>query len=168
MTGTVDLLKSVNSRIDALFDQGCKTPVTIIHRFRPGQGMNLHNDEPLSGVSFGVVVYLNDNYLGGELVYPSKEEIKALHNDRFKDERVQFNPDKAIAYKPKAGDLICHASNIYHKVQNVEGELDRYAMSAFVKYCTVENCNAQCWNKPSEAVEYDIYGVKRTRDKAVD
>lgn len=81
--------------------------------YRPGTGMGLHRDnvnpDDLINV-FGVVIYLNDNYLGGEIYYP----------------------DIGLSVKPKAGSLVVHPAGLLHGVKEVE-EGVRYMISTFVK-----------------------------------
>ena len=63
-----------------------------------------HNDYDGKDIdSFTLIAYLNDDYLGGELV--------------FKD---------GPALKPKAGSLLIFPSSLYHSVNNVTG--DRYTI----------------------------------------
>lgn len=77
------------------------------------EGMFLHvdNHEWMEGkVFWGVVVYLNDDYVGGELYYP----------------------DYNHSYKPKRKDLVMHVGDIWHGVKEVT-EGVRYAVTVLVR-----------------------------------
>lgn len=82
-----------------------------------GIGMEVHADNPPSlaqGIDtpHGMVLYLNDDYQGGEIYYPNLK----------------------IAIKPKAGSLVIHPGNVYysHGVLPVTSGT-RYATTAFTK-----------------------------------
>jgi hypothetical protein len=77
------------------------------------EGMFLHvdNHDWMEGkVFWGVVVYLNDDYVGGELYYPEYDHY----------------------YKPKRKDLIMHVGDIIHGVKEVT-EGTRYAATVLVR-----------------------------------
>lgn len=89
--------------------------VIAINRFRAGDSMPVHSDkgpyEDNNTILHGVVVYLNDNYEGGEIHYPEKN----------------------IAIKPKKCSLVMHPGNeeYQHGVREViKG--DRYAVTLFI------------------------------------
>ena len=89
--------------------------VRTINRFRSGDSMPVHWDrgpyEENNTVLHGVVVYLNDNYEGGEIYYPEKN----------------------IAIKPKKCSLVMHPGNeeYQHGVREVVNG-DRYAVTLFI------------------------------------
>jgi hypothetical protein len=84
-----------------------------IYRSIPGQEMKTHSDQGL-GVKFkyGIVLYLNDNYSGGEIYYPNVD----------------------VKIKPEACSLVLHpAHEAYrHGVKQVSLGT-RYSMTVFVK-----------------------------------
>jgi hypothetical protein len=89
--------------------------VSTINRFKSGDSMPVHSDrgpdENNNAILHGVVVYLNDNYQGGEIYYPEKN----------------------IAIKPKKCSLVMHPGNeeYQHGVREViKG--DRYAITLFI------------------------------------
>jgi hypothetical protein len=55
---------------------------------------------------YGGVIYLNDDYIGGAIEYPEYH----------------------TSYKPSAGDLVLHTSDVLHGVSKVEGT-ERYAIT---------------------------------------
>jgi hypothetical protein len=74
--------------------------------------MGAHRDNELDDtVLFGVVIYLNDNYEGGEIYYQ----------------------DLNLTIKPKARSMIIHPAGIKHEVLNVKGNHTRYTFSIFVR-----------------------------------
>ncbi len=67
------------------------------------------NDEK---IFYGVVLYYNDDYKGGELNYP----------------------DLKIVHKPTAGSLLLHAGEILHGTLPVQDNVTRYISTMFVKH----------------------------------
>ena len=70
-----------------------------------------HHDSSKGGVIGGIVLYLNDDYTGGEIVYTEKN----------------------ITYKPRAGTMIFHPGSLEYKhgvKKVIEGT--RYVMTGFV------------------------------------
>ena len=97
-------------RLNSIFNEGVVYLDKHVIRLRPFQSMPAHTDEPHNGVLTGIVMYINDNYLGGELNYP------------------EYN----LTYKPKARSLACHPSNYLHEVNQINGN-ERYVITAFVR-----------------------------------
>lgn len=98
------------------------TPTLSFSRMFPGDEMHVHtdtcgDDEATANDDFGtcaiteygVVVYLNDCFSGGEIFYP----------------------DLNLQYKPVAGDLVIHNAMIRHGVKKVEVGT-RYIYSTFL------------------------------------
>ena len=44
--------------------------IKLLLRALPGHSMNIHIDDDSNGCKYGIVGYLNDDYEGGELVFP--------------------------------------------------------------------------------------------------
>ena len=88
--------------------------INIIHRFKPGHLMETHQDRgphyTNNDIMHGFVIYINDDYLGGEIYYPLKD----------------------IAIKPKARSLVIHpgTEEYTHGVAVVEAGL-RYTLTSF-------------------------------------
>jgi hypothetical protein len=92
-------------------------PINYISR-RQGPGLGVHTDEISPNhpqynpyekiITHGFVVYLNDNYSGGEIFYPQKN----------------------ISIKPKARSLVMHPGNkeYEHGVKDVSGSI-RYSLA---------------------------------------
>lgn len=59
--------------------------------------------------TYGIIMYLNDNFTGGEIVYP----------------------DLGVEYFPKPGALLVHRANELHGVNEVHSGV-RYSMTAFM------------------------------------
>lgn len=82
-----------------------------IQRSTNGQGVDAHSDnEGLSSITYGLVLYLNNDYQGGYLVYPSISR----------------------AVKPEVGKLIIHRGDIPHFVSMFNSDGERYFVSAFM------------------------------------
>lgn len=88
--------------------------VNIIHRFKPGHLMEAHQDRgphyTNNDIMHGFVIYINDNYTGGEIRYPNKD----------------------ISIKPNARSLVIHPGTepYTHEVLPVKSGL-RYTLTSF-------------------------------------
>jgi hypothetical protein len=106
---------AIQDRLEDFFENYTKIhQVSHILRARQGEGMGVHRDdvEPPDKVNvFGLVLYLNDDYEGGEIIYP---EIDLEH-------------------KPKAGSLVVHSASLPHGVNEVKNSKVRYVLTSFVK-----------------------------------
>lgn len=82
-----------------------------IHRILPNtNGLSEHRDNFIQKtLKYGLVLYYNDDYLGGELEYP------------------ELN----ISHKPLAGSLLIHDAGLLHKVNEVY-EKTRYMSTFFI------------------------------------
>lgn len=75
-----------------------KKDFITISKLLPGNGMGPHQDnKSINSNHFICMMYLNDNYSGGEIVFP----------------------ESLISYKPEAGDIILYKANIVHMVNPV-------------------------------------------------
>lgn len=103
----------IYQRLIELFDNpGRVNNISAIQRYKPGKGMHLHVDNKLdSSVLYGIVIYLNDDYKGGEIFYPKLN----------------------LKIKPKAKSIIIHPASTEHEVLKVKGEKTRYIISSFVR-----------------------------------
>ena len=82
-----------------------------IQRSANGFGLDTHSDsEGLSSIIYGLILYLNNDYTGGYLVYPSIPE----------------------AVKPEPGKLVIHRGDIPHFVSMFNNDGERYFISAFI------------------------------------
>jgi hypothetical protein len=126
----LDILKDLTPKISSGFKGDVRVkPFDHLRMYKEGQGMLPHTDiygwqnRILNGIvdknyeketveysyaSFSTLIYFNDNYTGGELVYP------------------EYN----IEYKPKAGDLLIHSPEVIHGVKKVKSGLRYFAQAA--------------------------------------
>lgn len=102
---------AINNRVLQVFENFSKIdPIGHVNRLRPGQFMGSHHDA--SGherIKFGVVIYLNDNFSGGDLNYP----------------------DYNFSVSPIARSLVIHPGNVEHEVSMLESGI-RYSLTTFV------------------------------------
>jgi hypothetical protein len=93
------------------------THFTEISRILVGTKLGTHVDDGKNGpkIKYGGVIYLNDNYDGGEIAY----------YDNTDQERVVFS------YKPKSGDMVVHLASKAHGVLTVTSGT-RYMITFFV------------------------------------
>jgi hypothetical protein len=105
-------IQNIDSRVKKLFSSYSHiNSVHSINRFKPGDDMGKHADEVgHKEIKFGIVIYINDDFNGGEICYP---ELNIIH-------------------KPKARSLIIHPGNAIHYVNKVLDGPVRYAMTTFV------------------------------------
>lgn len=76
------------------------------------KGMEVHSDdghESHSDIKYGIVIYLNDDFEGGELYYP----------------------DLDIVYTPNAGDIVIHSGSVRHGTNPVTSG-NRFFCTTFV------------------------------------
>lgn len=113
--GCRDLMEELNYKVIDKFSN-YKEIIEIgnLHRtIADGRSLDHHVDN-YDGADvanmFGIVLYLNDNYEGGEINYK----------------------DLGISYKPKAGDLVVHYAGLLHGVTEVT-EGVRYIFTMFVR-----------------------------------
>jgi hypothetical protein len=107
----MDIMRAIDKRIALLFYHASRiNQLSAIQRYKTERGMEIHKDDASdSAVKFGVVLYLNDNYEGGEIHYP----------------------DFDLTIKPKAKSLIIHPAGLAHGVLPVK-QGTRYILSSFV------------------------------------
>lgn len=104
------ILDDINLRIASFFSNYSQIyRITAIQRFTQGAYMAEHSDNKSGVTDFGCVVYLNDNFEGGELIYP--------------------NLNKSL--KPTAGNLVIHDSDEPHMVKTITKGV-RYMLTTFV------------------------------------
>lgn len=111
-----DILKKINKDINNLFSSSDQiASVGSISRHRINESMGEHTDHWILDseqyVAYGIVIYYNDDYEGGEINYPKL----------------------GIKIKPKARSLIMHAGNILHGTLPVLNNNVRYFSTSFIK-----------------------------------
>lgn len=83
----------------------------MIHKTNKDSLWDCHSDnEGGSEIEYGVVIYLNDNFVGGELHYP----------------------DRDLTIKPEKGMLVYHSGDVLHEVLKVTSG-DRYTLTSFIR-----------------------------------
>ena len=112
---TRTLMDELNQNVTDCFDNYKEIiEVGNLHRTLPdGRSLDYHIDNydgPDLENIFGIVIYLNDTYEGGEIHYK----------------------DLDISYKPRAGDLVVHYAGLLHGVTEVTSGA-RYIFTMFVR-----------------------------------
>jgi D-mannonate dehydratase len=106
------IMIDIYKRVSELFDKELHTQmIRMIHKTDKDSFWEEHSDD--SGdkdIQYGVVIYLNDNFEGGELVYPQDN----------------------ITIKPEMGMLVYHMGNQKHLVSKVISG-DRYTLTSFIR-----------------------------------
>lgn len=109
-----EIFDPVNENIKNLFSNLRNVGDVALQRHNSGESMAAHRDywlkEENFHIRFGLCVYYNDDYTGGEIEYP---EIGIVH-------------------KPKARSLVMHGGNILHGTLPVKSENYRYFSTCFV------------------------------------
>jgi hypothetical protein len=111
-----EFIDEINKRVDDLF---FPTPVNnsmlALQRVTSGEAMQPHKDYWIKDIDhyirYGIVIYYNDDYLGGEIEYPERN----------------------IVYKPKARSLVMHGGNIMHGPKEVLSDNYRYFSTCFIR-----------------------------------
>ena len=106
-------VNNIQNRILDYFTNVTKSdPIFFVKRLKEQEHMPLHKDlgpDMTDPIRFGIVLYLNDDFSGGELYYK----------------------DIDLKIKPKRGSLMIHKSTLEHKVLTVQ-EGKRYFMTSFI------------------------------------
>ena len=109
------VFKEIDDQVNNLFDSLLYVGYVALQRYRQGAAIQEHRDywlydEPYH-IRYGVCIYYNDEYAGGELEYS----------------------ELGIVHKPKARSLVMHGGNILHKNLPVTDDLPRYFSTTFVR-----------------------------------
>jgi hypothetical protein len=108
-----DTIKDIKSRVNSFFDNTFYVQIIRhLNKTTKRTTWHKHYDAEYPGIEYGVIIYLNDDFEGGELFYPNLNYL----------------------YKPKSGDIVIHpATEEYtHEVYPVvSGE--RYTLTTFVR-----------------------------------
>lgn len=115
---TPELFDNLNKKIETLFSSYHSLVKAQLFRNLKTQSIREHRDN-ITGVHnlkkhqnrYGIVVYFNDEYTGGEIFYPYY----------------------GIYHKPKSGSLIMHGGNILHGTTEVSNDAIRYFSTSFVR-----------------------------------
>jgi hypothetical protein len=110
-----EVLDNINKKVHNLFSTFKDVGDVALQRYLDKEPMQTHRDYWIKDldyyIRYGIVIYYNDNYLGGEILYP------------------ELN----ISHKPKARSLVMHGGNILHGPSKVIGDNPRYFSTAFVR-----------------------------------
>ena len=109
----IDILENIKLKVEKTLGISFLVTDDIyrIKKFENGRSIGVHFDNLQNAIlELGIVIYLNDDFDGGEIYYPSLN----------------------IEYKPKAGSMIVHPANkLYsHGVKEVFGNT-RYCLAFF-------------------------------------
>jgi hypothetical protein len=106
------IMIDIYKRVSALFDKDLHTQmIRMIHKTDKDSFWEEHSDNSGgSNIEYGVVIYLNDDFEGGQLVYP----------------------ESRTSIKPESGMLIYHSGEKIHGVSKVESGT-RYTLTSFIR-----------------------------------
>ncbi|NBP55663.1 2OG-Fe(II) oxygenase [bacterium] len=122
----LEIIKSINEKVSNMFiNYDSFIQIDGVKRLVAGDKIVLHDDEYIKENRFGFVIYLNEEFSGGELTYRYP-----WRNDQD-GSTSNFNSSE-IRIKPKTGSLIIHDANLYHEVLTVTNG-ERYMLTGFVK-----------------------------------
>ena len=109
------VFRDINKKVKAIFDDVMYVDDVSLQRHPSGNFMEVHKDywnkEIDYYIRYGIVIYYNDEYTGGEIHYPSLE----------------------FSHKPKARSLVMHGGNIPHGTKKVTSDGYRYFSTSFVR-----------------------------------
>lgn len=110
-----EVFDEINQNIDNLFTGLLYFGSIALQRSLDHEPMQTHRDYWIKDldyyVRYGIVIYYNDDYEGGEIEYA----------------------ELGIVHKPKARSLILHGGNILHGPRKVTNDKVRYFSTAFVR-----------------------------------
>ena len=112
------IFSDIYKRVCNLFNGNLEVTGINLQRYMLNDALGEHTDDHEGHrlneeqVFYGVVIYYNDDYKGGELRYP----------------------DLGITHKPIAGSLLLHAGEILHGTLPVQDNITRYISTMFAKH----------------------------------
>jgi hypothetical protein len=110
-----EVFDEINQNVDNLFTSLLYFGSIALQRSLDHEPMQTHRDYWIKDldyyIRYGVVIYYNDDYEGGEIEYA----------------------ELGIVHKPKARSLILHGGNILHGPRKVTNDKVRYFSTAFVR-----------------------------------
>lgn len=105
----------INQKVQNLFSDVLYVGDVALQRYLDKEPMQIHRDYWIKDIEYyiryGIVIYYNEDYLGGEIEYP----------------------ELGIVHKPKARSLVLHGGNVLHGPRKVIGDSTRYFSTAFVR-----------------------------------
>jgi hypothetical protein len=105
----------INENVKNLFSSALDIFPVTLQRYTDEKPMQVHRDYWLKDldyyIRYGIVIYYNDDYVGGEIEYP---ELNIVH-------------------KPKARSLVMHGGNILHGPRKVDENCFRYFSTTFIR-----------------------------------
>lgn len=109
-----NLIIDINKRVSSLFDKSLHTQIIqFIYKTDKDSYWEKHKDTDsnINGIiSYGVIIYLNEDFEGGLLEYPELD----------------------FSIKPESGMLVYHTSDVEHQVSKVISG-DRYTLTSFIR-----------------------------------
>lgn len=112
---SVEIFYELDKNVKKLFSNFLYIGDVALQRYLDKEPMQTHRDYWIKDldyyIRYGIVIYYNDDYLGGEIEYP----------------------ELGIVHKPKARSLVLHGGNILHGPKKVVGDSVRYFSTAFVR-----------------------------------
>lgn len=114
VTESMNSIPLISDRLMSYFNNAhSHTKITNIRRLKCGEHMPAHKDEGIPNskdiIMFGVAIYLNDDFTGGEINYP----------------------DLNLSVKPKRSSIVIHDAKLLHKVLPVKSGV-RYSITTFI------------------------------------
>lgn len=110
-----EIFDDINHNVQNLFSNFLYIGDVALQRYLDKEPMQTHRDYWIKDldyyIRYGIVIYYNDDYIGGEIEYP----------------------ELGIVHKPKARSLVLHGGNILHGPKKVVGDSIRYFSTAFVR-----------------------------------
>jgi hypothetical protein len=103
-------LDQINNTFNSIFIDGSIDGFSMVIRHLTGDRMSSHRDNGSNPtINWGAVIYLNNDYLGGEIYYPELD----------------------IVHKPDPGSMLLHGGSVEHGVYKVEEGI-KYIMTNFI------------------------------------
>ena len=110
-----EIFDEIDKNAKNLFSSALDIGNIALQRYLDNEPMRLHRDYWLKDldyyIRYGIVIYYNDDYEGGEIEYP----------------------ELGIVHKPKARSLVLHGGNILHGPKRLIGDGSRYFSTSFVR-----------------------------------
>ncbi len=110
-----EVFDNIDKSVENIFTKFLSATPASLQRYTDKNPMQMHKDYWIKDldyyIRYGIVIYYNDDYVGGEIEYP----------------------ELGIVHKPKARSLVMHGGNILHGPRKVDKGCFRYFSTIFVK-----------------------------------
>ena len=130
-----DIENEITNRLNSYLQPGFNfRNLRTVQKHKQGQLLDYHYDNAYeTDIKYAVVIYLNDNYKGGELHFPPEEDLQKIENGT----NWELKTDKinGLLIQPKQRSMVIFSTtgDYVHGVRPVVSDDNRYAIVTFIR-----------------------------------